>query len=369
MNGEYEEATADDIATLEPTVSSFQADEHTHPSEPNAGNERQNIQDEQDHEAEEYAIKFLTTVLGLRGVRIEREHFIKTELHKRGIGQAEIARAIQGSPAAAGIDLSLLDEIAKASIEFERNKTSTLSFAAGVPGGFAMIATVPGDITQFYVHVFRVMQKLAYLYGWQSFLENTEDIDDETLGKLAGFLGVMMGVAGATGSLRHFALNVARPALEKNIANVALTKTAWYLPMKHTLRMIGVQVTKHSLARTVTKVVPLIGGAVSGGFTYVTFNSQSKRLMQHLRELPPPNVDADEYLAAVKRAENARTTEPEQTDEANPPKNPTGSSAKRLAQAAAPTIKNARSSMVGKLGALRRPKRDGPTHSTPEDNS
>jgi hypothetical protein len=73
--------------------------------------------------------------------------------------------------------------------------------------------------------------------------------------------------------------------------------------MKQTLRIIGVQVTKQSFAKTVSKVVPVVGGLVSGGLTFVTLRLQSKRLMEHLRELPPPNVDAEIYLAAVRRAD------------------------------------------------------------------
>lgn len=259
--------------------------------------------DEQDSEAEQFAIAFLKKVIRLRGVRIDRAKFLRSELHKRGIGATEIDRAIAENPAAAGISLALLDEVAESGIDFETAKSTALSFAAGLPGGFAMFGTVPADITQFYVHAFRVMQKIAYIYGWKSFLQDIDDIDDETLGKLAAFLGVMMGVGGASVSVSRFAVQVARPAIQKKIASVALTKTAWYLPMKQTLRIIGIQVTKQSFAKTVTKVVPVVGGVVSGGLTFVTLNIQSKRLMTHLRELPPPNVDAKEYLASVRRAD------------------------------------------------------------------
>ncbi|GAA5228580.1 hypothetical protein GCM10025778_31180 [Paeniglutamicibacter antarcticus] len=261
------------------------------------------MMDEQDGEAVQFAISFLKKVIRLRGVRIDRAQFLKSELHKRGIGAADIDRAISENPAVAGITPAMLDEIADSAIDFETAKSSALSFAAGLPGGIAMIGTVPADITQFYVHAFRVMQKIAYIYGWQSFLKDIEDIDDETLGILATFLGVMMGVGSASASLGAFAVQIARPAVQKKIASVALTKTAWYLPMKQTLKVIGVQVTKQSFAKTMSKVVPVVGGVVSGSLTFVTLNTQSKRLMKHLRELPPPNVDAEAYLAAVKLAD------------------------------------------------------------------
>lgn len=250
-------------------------------------------------EAQEYALEFLKQVLRLRGVRIDREQFLQAELHRRGVGRDDIAVAITKYPAAANISLATLDEIADALITSETRKSSAISFGAGVPGGIAMLGTVPGDLVQFYIHAFRIMQKLAYLYGWQSFLEETEDIDDETLGIFASFLGVMMGVQGASGSLALFANNMARPAIEKQISKQALTKTVWYGPLKKVLRMVGVNVTKQGFARSVTKVIPVISGVLSGGFTMVTMGSQSRRLMNHLRVIPPPNVDAETYLAQL----------------------------------------------------------------------
>lgn len=269
-------------------------------AEEGAGSSIKAMLNDQDTEAEQFAIAFLQKVIRLRGVRIDRAQFLTAELHKRGIAPAQIDRAVKENPAVAGISLAMLDEMAESAIDFETGKSTALSFAAGLPGGFAMIGTVPADITQFYVHSFRVMQKTAYVYGWQSFLDDVEDVDDETLGMLAAFLGVMMGVGGASASVSLFAVQVARPAVQKKIASVALTKTAWYLPMKQTLRIVGVQVTKQSFAKTVSKVVPVVGGVVSGGLTFVSLNTQSKRLMKHLRELPPPNVDAEAYLAAMK---------------------------------------------------------------------
>ena len=273
---------------------------------PETGQADQSINDligEQNREAEEFAKSFLKTVLRLRGVRIEREQFLRSELHKRGIAREVIDEAIATSPAAASIDVVLLDDMANAAIAFETRKSSALSFAAGLPGGFGLLATVPGDVTQFYVHAFRVMQKTAYVYGWQSFLEDSKEVDDETLGKLSMFLGVMLGVGGASSSLTVFAASVARPAIQKQVAGKALTKTTWYPVMKSTLRVIGVKLTKDSLAKTVTKVVPVAGGVISGGMTFVTLRGQSKRLMEHLRELPPPNVDAAEWRALVTRAD------------------------------------------------------------------
>ncbi|MFD6728538.1 hypothetical protein ACFWB5_07935 [Corynebacterium xerosis] len=345
---------------------------------PETGQADQSINDligEQNREAEEFAKSFLKTVLRLRGVRIEREQFLRSELHKRGIAREVIDEAIALSPAAAGIDVVLLDDMANAAIAFETRKSSALSFAAGLPGGFGLLATVPGDVTQFYVHAFRVMQKTAYVYGWQSFLEDSKEVDDETLGKLSMFLGVMLGVGGASSSLTVFAASVARPAIQKQVAGKALTKTTWYPVMKSTLRVIGVKLTKDSLAKTVTKVVPVAGGVISGGMTFVTLRGQSKRLMEHLRELPPPNVDAAEWRALVTRAgaeealrDNSvlssvggavsNATETAST-EARAALDGAGSAVKGAASGAGSAVKGAASGASGRLKSLvRRKNRD-----------
>lgn len=255
--------------------------------------------DKQDERARQYAVEFLKKVIRIRGVRVDREDFLRQELRKLGLGIESVSEALSGTPVQAGVSLKQLDGLAEATIGFETRKSAAMSFAAGLPGGLAMFVAVPADITQYYVHAFRVMQKLSYIYGWQSLLGNLDDVDDDTVGKFTLFLAVMMEVGGAASSLSVFADQVARPALHRQIARQALTKTAWYPVIKKTLALIGVKVTKDSFARTVTKVVPVAGGVISGGMTFVALRGQSVRLQRHLRKLPPPGVDAAEYRSAL----------------------------------------------------------------------
>ncbi len=245
----------------------------------------------QDYEAAAFALEFIGKLVRLRGVRIDRNRFLTAELGRAGVASNVIACAVSERPAQAGISREILDEIAERSIAFETKKSTVLAFAAGLPGGLAMIGAVPADITQYYVHAFRVMQKLAYLYGWESFLDDCDRIDDETLGKLGALLGMMLGVAGASTAVSSFANNVVRPSMQKQIAAKALTKTAYYGSIKQVLKRLGVQINKEIFAKTVTKVVPLVGGVVSGGLTYASLKAGSKRLKDHLRTLPPALVD------------------------------------------------------------------------------
>lgn len=318
------------------------------------------IVEEQDAEAERFAMEFLAKIIRLRGVRVEREAFLRQELHKRGFSQERIAEALATTPLQAGATLAQLDEIASAAVDFEARKSAAFSFASGIPGGLAMFAAVPADLTQYYVHAFRVMQKLTYVYGWQDLLGDLDETDDETVGKVAVFLGVMMGVGGAAQSFAAFAQQVARPAIQKQITQKALTKTAWYPLVKQTLKLIGVKVTKDSFAKTVTKVVPVAGGAISGGMTLVALGSQGRTLQRHLRELPPPGVDGEEYATLL-----AANTVPEEpgalanaTEAVRGAAQGVASGTRDAATASARRAKDAGSRVLGAVPRLR-PRRKG----------
>mgnify|MGYP000191914188 FL=1 len=297
---------------------------------------------EQDERAQKFAIEFFKKVIRLRGVQIDRDDYLRQELHKLGLDDATISLAQETTPVQAGLTPAQLDQLAADTIAFETRKSAAFSFAAGLPGGFAMLATIPGDLTQYYVHTFRIMQKLSYIYGWKDFLGGLDEIDDETLGKMSLFLGVMMGVGGASASLTIFAEQIARPALQEQIAKQALTKTAWYGPMKQTLKLIGVKITKDSFAKGVTKTVPVAGGLISGVMTFAVLKTQSTRLQRHLRELPPPGVDAAEYFAALRELD-AQADEPGVLASAQAKvKGATGEAAARARSAGSSLLRKAR---------------------------
>ena len=242
-----------------------------------------------ENEAEEFARKLISRAATLNGVKINRETFLRTELKKHCPG-ADVDRAIETSPAEAGVPASAIDAIARSAVDFETGKCAELSFAAGIPGGAALVATVPAALVQYFAHVMRVEQKLAYIYGWQSFLNDNDEMDDETTMQLVLLMGVMLGVGGAAGAVNKFAANVAQAGVQKAIQRQALTKYAFYPIMKKVLRVVGVNLTKQTFAKTASKVVPLIGGVISGGLTYATFKPAAEHLRTYLRSLPTSGI-------------------------------------------------------------------------------
>ena len=256
----------------------------------------------QRNEAEQQAVEFLKKVVRVPGVRISRDDFLRQELRERGVPEEVIRSAINTNPAFAGISLADLDRLADQVISYETNKSAAISFAAGIPGGFAMFGTIPADVTQYYVHAFRIVQKLAYLYGWRELLSAKEDVDDETIGVIAIFFGVMLDVENAAMSLASFASSTVMNTVKKQVTKQLLVKTSWYRAVKKTLQMIGVNLTKKAFTQGFSKVLPVIGGVVSSGLTFMSLQSQSSRLKKHLRELPPPGIEAEMWKRAIMTA-------------------------------------------------------------------
>ena len=260
--------------------------------------ELRGITAEQASSAELHGLDFLKKVVRFPGVRINRDEFLRQELAKLRASEEVIERALATSPALAGVPLLALDTLADETITYETNKSAALSFAAGLPGGFAMLGTIPADLMQYYAHALRIMQKLAYLYGWRDLLADVDE-DDEMLGVLAVFFGVMLGVGGAAQSLTAFARIAAKTAYQKHVTKRALMSITWYPVVKYSLRVIGINITKSSFTKGASKIVPVIGGFVSSGLTFMALQTQSARLKGHLRELPPPGIDAEGWAQHV----------------------------------------------------------------------
>lgn len=268
------------------------------------------VSSEDAQEAEQFAYEIMKRAASLRAVKIDRGQYLRTTIRKY-CPEIDPAVAVASTPIEAGVTSRDLDLMAVDAIDFETKKCAGLSFIAGIPGGAAMAGTIPADLAQYFAHVMRVEQKLAYLYGWQSFLDKDDEVDDETLMKLIVLMGVMMGMGSVASSINKFAVEVAQKGVAKTIERTALTKTFFYTPMKKVLQKVGVDLTKKTFANGVSKMVPVVGGAISGGLTYASFKPSAERLRRYLRALPTSGIDAEKHPDIVVLREQARAEDRE----------------------------------------------------------
>lgn len=176
--------------------------------------------------------------LKVPGICIKRDDFLRSEFMK-GYPQEGMNDAIAYNQAHAGITTKEIEKYADEVIKYERNCVSGISAALSMPGNFAMAATIPADIVQYYGYVLRVRQKLLYLYGFSEndVAEKGKKFDTKTLNILTLCLGVMYGVAGANNALKAVAKALGS-GVQKQLMKKALTKGAIYPIVKSTVRML-----------------------------------------------------------------------------------------------------------------------------------
>lgn len=247
----------------------------------------------------------ITLAIKTPGVHITRSAFLQKELFKNH-PQKVIDDAIARTPALAGITPKEIDKIADDIIKYERTCVSGISTALGVPGGWAMAATIPADIIQYYGYTLRATQKLLYLYGFPEMDADEEglQLDSETINELILCLGVMNGVAGANNAIKGMAKALAI-GVEKKLLNMALTKGAFFPFVRSVMKWFGVKLTKSVFAGFFKKAIPVVGGVVGGGITFLAFKPCCYRLKNVLQDtmLSNPNhastKEEDEVLDSI----------------------------------------------------------------------
>lgn len=189
-------------------------------------------------------------VLAVQSNVIDRDEFLREAIGDY-ISEDMARIAIEENTKAAGIRRKLVDTIASQIISSEVNKASGVSVAAG-----STWATLPADVVQYFGFVLRIVQKLAYLYGWKAFDLTIEDgklVSEESANELTRLIGIMFDA-------------------------------------KEEDKDIGAKMGKLTLAKGVVAPVPVLGGVLSGGLTYATLRPYAERLKDTLSEQFEPGT-------------------------------------------------------------------------------
>lgn len=252
-------------------------------------------------------------IMGLQvpGICVDREQFLRNEFRK-DFPEEVIDDIVAFCPAHAGITPEQIEKYADEVIKFERTCVTGISAALSTPGGFAMAASIPADIAQYYGYMLRAAQKLLYLYGFPEIdlTEKGAKFDTETLNILILCLGVMYGVAGASNALKVVAKALGT-GVQKQLMKKALTKGTVYPVVKNVAKWFGVRMTKEVFTGFFKHAVPVIGGVIGGGLTYMAFGPCCEKLKLSLQNtmLSNPDYDSenDQQAAVVSTIETAET--------------------------------------------------------------
>ena len=239
----------------------------------------------------------LATTLKIPHVAVDRTAFLKKELAIY-VDEKKLEDIGLKKPWDL-VDEKVLDRIAKSCINSTTFKASGASFIAGVPGGFALAASIPADMVQYYYHTIVLAQKISYLYGFPNLVDEEENISDSAIDLLTIYIGVTMGAGAACQGLEMVAKQLAKTAPSR-IAAQTLTKTFYFPIVKKIVKWItGKTLTKQAFGKGVGKIIPVLGGFISGGLTFASFKIGGNRLMKEMKSRKElfvkgePNKNAD----------------------------------------------------------------------------
>ena len=220
--------------------------------------------------------EIISTVIQTPIAKVDRESFLQNvfNLHSSDI----VADIVERGPVEAGIDRADLKKLAGKIILEETLSSSSLSFVSGLPGGPFGIAMIPADVVQSFTASLRLAQKLAYLYGegdlWDKDLINR----DKVTNTLLLYCAVMFGASGSAAAVRVMSSKFAQKLSEKFTKQTLRKKILCFVGKKAATKYAS----KTTVAKGLSKGLPIAGAVISGGITFVSMNIMGKRLVMTL---------------------------------------------------------------------------------------
>ncbi len=228
-------------------------------------------------------ITFLNGILKMPGAKIDRAAFLSNTF--KNLTPEERRICIDESPLKV-VDAATIDKKASSIINVHTAKVTSLSAAAGIPGGIAMLATIPADMANYYYHVVAVGQKLGYLYGFPDMVDDKGNLTGDGEVMLTAFIGVMNKVQTANQLIKSLAIEIGKRISEETATRIAgnlLSKQIVAQTVEVIAKKLGTQITSRTASRSVTKLIPVVSGLICGALTYTTFRPQAKRLHASLK--------------------------------------------------------------------------------------
>lgn len=220
------------------------------------------------------ALQVIGSAAQLPFVRVEREDFLRQQFK----GDKYLDVILERGPQAV-YEVDSLRKKADRIIKNMTNQVAMGAFVLGLPANpLLALPLASADVVQFFGYALNLAQQLAYLYGEDNLFDHQGgELPEEAKHRIIVYLGIMFGTSGASSLLPTVAKR-AGEVMGKRVARQALMKTAWYPILKKVGSSIGVKVTKKGLQKGIEKAIPLIGGALGGGLTYVTFKPMGQNL-------------------------------------------------------------------------------------------
>lgn len=213
----------------------------------------------------------ISAAIKIPGVRVDRSAFLKEQFSF--LDAERFSKLVFNGPISVGIDRYTLYTKSKKLIGEAVGSSTRNSFALGLPGGAALLATIPGDMAQFYGTAIKLAQQIAYIYGEDNLWEGEKPDIEQIRKKLILYVGAMLEADGARALLRL----ITSPRTQSRYLSTG--DDGLSTVTSAIIKSVTGRIAKEAIGEGVFKALPLMGGVVSGGITYFSMKPMGKRLL------------------------------------------------------------------------------------------
>lgn len=210
---------------------------------------------------------------------VDKEKYLKKSFEK-SVSADDMQAILETSPA----DICTpqkVNNIAKRSILSHAAWTSCFSFLTTIPSGWAVIPMIIIDLAQFQIHIFKISQKLLYLYKDEEAL--TEYKTDTSTRLMLLLSTITIGkhrIANMTKSAIGF---VARQLVQRYGSRI-LIRLSMITALRQLCKWLGITLTKDLFEQSIDALIVIICAAISGLISYWLFVPMSVKLHKRLKE-------------------------------------------------------------------------------------
>ena len=220
-------------------------------------------------------LTFFSSLLQQPYMRVSREDFLKETFRDF----PNLDKILDLGPVKAEVSRSTLRELAEGVKKHHRNKATVLSTIAGIPGGPAMLVSVPTDIIQLLANWLLGAQKIAYLYNYNFDHEHCSDEEKNVF--FMAVLTIMVGQG--AGNVGEKIIRSYGEAVAKNVASRLVFKAPIHKLVNTVAVKIGVgQVGKRTLSKTIIMGIPVVSGIINGIITYIASNKAFNNIISFI---------------------------------------------------------------------------------------
>ena len=219
----------------------------------------------------------IETVTEIPQAKIDRNTSLSEQFQAEE--ESRLKTILEKGPVEAGCDR---EELRKKAISLTQ-KRITQTFIGDIPEAILEKTAIPYNTLLYYMAAVRLIQEIAYLYGESDFWNSADCDTDKTVSRLYLYYSVMSGSGKAEKALKLLSSSVTSKSFNKLTENF-IEKTVYQPIIKPAAKALKIKKPKTMFNKVISKAMPVVKNAVSGGINLSSLYPMAGRLIKTLDE-------------------------------------------------------------------------------------